>query len=230
MALKEELTAEVRQIFRQRWTKRKGDVVPDSEDVALYNEGITLQGTVLYADLSESTALVDSYKDEFAAEVYKSYLRCSAKIVTTEAGVITAYDGDRLMAVFLGPSKNTSATRAALKINYAVTQIINPLIHQQYDTEYSLRQVVGIDTSPLLVARTGIRGSNDLVWVGRAANYAAKLSAIDESFSTWITKPVYDVIRDDVKFTDGQAMWERRLWTMMGNMEIYRSNWWWTIS
>ena len=33
---------------------------------------------------------------------------------------------------------------------------------------------LGIDTSKLFVARTGIRKSNDLVWVGRAANYAAK--------------------------------------------------------
>jgi class 3 adenylate cyclase len=229
MALKDELTADVRQIFQQRWTKRDGNVVPESPDVGLYNDGVKLEGTVLYADLSESTALVDSYKDEFAAEIYKSYLRCAAKIVTSEQGSITAYDGDRLMAVFLGDFKNTSATRSALKINYAVTHIINPLVQSHYRTDFEVKQIVGIDTSQLLVARTGIRGSNDLVWVGQAANYAAKLSTLDKSFPTWITSSVYNRLHSSLKVSNGRPMWESRLWTAMGNINIYRSNWWWRI-
>jgi hypothetical protein len=60
--------------------------------------------------------------------------------------------------------QNTSATRCALKINYAVKEIINPAIKAQYpESTYDVRQSVGIDTSELFVARTGIRGSNDLV-------------------------------------------------------------------
>ena len=229
MALKDELTADVRRIFQQRWTKRNGNVVPESADVGLYNDGVKLEGTVLYADLSKSTALVDSYKDEFAAEIYKSFLHCAAKIVTAEKGTITAYDGDRLMAVFLGDLKNTNAARSALKINYAVTHILNPLVQAQYDMDFKVRQVVGIDTSQLLVARTGIRGSNDLVWVGRAANYAAKLSALDESFSTWITSTVYKKLHSSLKSTDSRSMWELRFWTAMGDTNIYRSNWWWRV-
>ena len=60
-------------------------------------------------------------------------------------------------------------------------------------TEYKIKQAVGVDTSKLFVARTGIRGSNDLVWVGRAANYAAKLSALRDGNSlAVITKDVFD--------------------------------------
>lgn len=229
MSLKDDLTTDVRKIFQQRWTTRDGNIVPESEDVGLYNDGVRLEATVLYADLSDSTALVDSYKDEFAAEIYKSYLHCAAKIVTAEEGVITAYDGDRLMAVFLGNFKNTKAARSALKINYVVIHVINPLILAQYRTHFEVKQVVGIDTSQLLVARTGIRGSNDLVWVGPAANYAAKLSAIDEGYPTWITAAVYRKVNSSVKFSDGLPMWESRVWRTMNNMEIYRSNWWWSI-
>jgi class 3 adenylate cyclase len=230
MALAADLQSAVEEILKRRWTTRAGNVVPESEDIALGNDGVTLDASVLYADLAESTRLVDTYNPEFAAEIYKAYLHCAAKIVTSEDGAITAYDGDRLMGVFLGESKNTSAVRAALKINYAVTKIINPAIAQRYQTPYAVKQVVGIDTSSLLVARTGIRGSNDLVWVGRAANYAAKLSAIDASFSTWITGSVYDRLNQSTKLTDGRPMWEQRLWTAMNNMTIYRSNWWWSIS
>ncbi len=75
------------------------------------------------------------------------------------------------MAVFIGNAKNSSAARAALKINFARLHIIHPALKAQYPkTTYELKYVVGVDTSQLFVARTGIRGANDLVWVGRAAN------------------------------------------------------------
>jgi hypothetical protein len=41
--------------------------------------------------------------------------------------------------------------------------------------------------------------NTDLVWVGRAANYAAKLSALPDSHPTYITKEVYDVMNAEVK-------------------------------
>jgi len=89
---------------------------------------------VLYADLAESTNLVDAHKAWFAAEVYKSYLHCASKIIRDEGGIITAFDGDRVMAVFIGDLKNTSAARSALKINHAVVNIINPAIKAKFST------------------------------------------------------------------------------------------------
>ena len=56
--------------------------------------------------------------------------------------------------------------RAAFKINFAVNQIVNPVLRDQYPSSaYSITHVVGIDTSELFVARTGMRGATDLVWV-----------------------------------------------------------------
>jgi class 3 adenylate cyclase len=150
-------------------------------------------------------------------------------VIRSEGGVITAYDGDRIMAVFTGSSKNTLAVRAALKINYAVTEIIQPAIKAQYPSkQFALKHVVGIDSTQLRTARIGVRGDSDLVWIGRAANYAAKLTSLSEK-TTWITKSVYDNMNDEVRFSNGSNMWERRLWTPMNNMEIYCSNYWWRI-
>src|SRR6266699_1883277 len=132
MSLDSELKEEVASIFRQQWTERDGYKVPESNDLKLANDGVNLDATVLYADMTDSTVLVDSYKPQFAAEVYKAFLHCAAKIVRSEGGEITAYDGDRIMGVFIGGTKNTSAGRAALKINYARRSIINPAIKTQY--------------------------------------------------------------------------------------------------
>ncbi|MBN1207927.1 MAG: adenylate/guanylate cyclase domain-containing protein [Myxococcaceae bacterium] len=232
MGLKDDLYSNVSNIFATQWAAREGQQVPDPTDVNLGNDAVTLNATVLYADLAESTNLVDNYKKHFAAEIYKAYLLCASKIIRIEGGEITAFDGDRVMGVFLGSTKNTSAARCALKINYAVREIINPAIRAQHrDSTYEVRQSVGIDTSELFVARTGIRGSNDLVWVGRAANYAAKLCSLrDGSYASWITKDVYDALADEAKYggSNKSLMWEARTWSAK-NITVYRSSWTWTI-
>lgn len=231
MALKDDLESEVGTIFRSAWTERDGTVVPSPTDLKLSNDGMNIEGTVLYADLSDSTPMVQKMKPQFSAEIYKTFLLCAAKIIKDHGGTITSYDGDRIMAVFVGNSKNTSAAKAGLKINGAVKFIIMPLMNKTYTTSYVVRHVVGIDTSKMLVARTGVRGDNDLVWVGRAANWAAKLCSLDHDFPTWITKAVYDKLADEAKFggPDKKNMWEARNWTTMDDASIYRSNWHWKL-
>ena len=231
MSLVEDYTEAVEKIFKDTWTTRDGQKVPESEDLRLGNDAVKLDGTVLYADLDESTNLVDSYNPEFAAEIYKTYLSCAAKIIRAEGGEITSYDGDRIMAVYIGDSKNTAAACSALKINYTVTEIINPTLKKCYPkANYQVKQVVGIDTSDLFVARTGIRGSNDLVWVGRAANYAAKLCSLPANYASGLTASVYNDMDESVKHSnDGRSIWKAFTWNDMNNMKIYRSAWWWKI-
>jgi len=229
MGLKEELEAEVSNTFRSRWSERDGYVVPDENSLRLGNDGIWLDAVVLYADMADSTLLVDNHTAQFSAEVYKTFLHCSAKIIRSMGGEITAYDGDRVMAVFIGDSKNSSAAITALKINYARNIIINPMLEKVYGAGvYKLNHVVGIDSSKLFVARTGIRGANDLVWAGRAGNHAAKLAALSHEYPTYITKEVYDRLRNDVKVTNGVNMWEARNWVAK-NRAIYSSTWQWAI-
>ena len=231
MSLGDDLRKEVRGIFNTSWSVRDGRKVPEPEDIALGNDAVRLDATVLYSDMDGSTALVDQYTDWFAADVYKAYLHCTAKVIRSEGGVITSYDGDRIMAVFIGDSKNTVAARCALKINYAVKHIINEAIkNRNFDKPYTVKHVTGIDTSKLFIARTGIRGSNDLVWVGRSANYAAKLTELSSAYGTWITGDVYaDLDRSSTYGKDDRNMWERMQWKQMNNMTVYRSDWWWEV-
>lgn len=227
MSLREELSERVEETFKWQWKTRHGTKVPKDDDVGLFNDAVELEGTVLYADLANSTTMVREKSDQFAAEVYKTYLYCASRLIRDFEGTITAYDGDRVMAVFIGNSKNSNAATCALKINYAVTKIINPAIAEQYGTgKYTLKQRVGIDSSDLFVARTGIRGSNDLVWVGDAANNAAKMASLDTTYSSYITEDVHDRLNRDSKYDGGTS-----LWTDLGNRElgyrIYGSNYHW---
>jgi class 3 adenylate cyclase len=231
MGLTDDLKSEVRTVFATNWQKREGEVVPEAESVRLGNDAVTFaEAVVLYADLAESTNLVQEYPDYFAAEVYKTFLHCSSKIIRKNNGEITAFDGDRVMAVFIGDSKRTNAAKSALQIDYAVNQIINPALKNQYPSrDYAVHHAVGIDVSSLFIARTGIRGSNDLVWVGRAANYAAKLCSIRSGiYTSFITADVYNALHESAKIGGNpqRNMWEEYWWDEYG-ITIYRSSWYW---
>jgi class 3 adenylate cyclase len=229
MSLTDDLKASVGQIISEQWQTRRGYKVPEPTDLRLGNDGTQLDAAVLYADIADSTVLVDNYSPAFAAEVYKSYLLCAARIIRQDGGEITAYDGDRVMGVFIHDKKENAAIRAAMRINWAVLNIINPALQRYGANAYQMKHVVGIDTSPLFAARIGPRNYNDIVWVGRAANYAAKLAALnDAGYPIFITGSVYDNLDNAGRFGGNplQHMWEERAWTTMNNMRIFRSNWW----
>jgi class 3 adenylate cyclase len=218
MALSDDLKLYVKDTHRGVWSTRDGQNVPDADDLKLSNDAVKIEGTVLYADLAESTALVKGYKKDFAAEIYKNYLYCAGKIIRLRGGTITAFDGDRIMAVFIGDGKNSAAARCALNINWAVINILRPATKEQYPkASYVLKQKVGIDTSDLFVARTGFRGSNDLVWVGNAANNAAKMAALSTSYPAYISADVYGSLNEESKYANDPR---RDMWTSLGTNDL----------
>ena len=120
MGLKEDLAAEVQDIFATQVEHTDGIRRSGSRRRGLGNDAVKFEERRLYADLAESTALVNEHSDSFAAEVYKAFLHCASKIVRQRGGEITAFDGDRIMAVFLGDQKRTNSAKCGLQINYAV--------------------------------------------------------------------------------------------------------------
>lgn len=230
MALKDDLSREVGGIVGQVWRERNGQVVPTDQSITLANDAVQLEATVLYADLSDSTKLVDGYQPWFAAEIYKAFLRCASRIIRANNGQIIAFDGDRVMAIFIGNSKNTTAALVGLQINWCCKNIIQPAINARYpQSGYIIRHTVGIDTSLLFAAKAGIRGSNDLVWIGRAANYAAKLCEESHDYPTWITAAVYDQLGSKALAWQGNNMWKGWNWNRMGGQQVYSSNWTWVV-
>lgn len=231
MSLADELREYVANTHSRQWTRRDGQVVPNTDDITLGNQAVDLDAVVLYADLKDSTGLVQNWDDWFAAEVYKNYLYVVSKIIRAHAGTITAFDGDRVMAVYIGDAKNSNAAKTALKINWAVINILQPAIDAQYpNSNYKLAQKVGVASSKTMVARTGIRGSNDLVWVGNAANIAAKLAALDRGYASYITQEVFGMLSDETK-NGGDP--RRQMWVDLGTSDgygrIYGSTFWWGL-
>jgi class 3 adenylate cyclase len=108
---------------------------------------------MLYADVDGSTAMVDTKDRWFCAERYKTFLHRAAKIIKARNGVITVYDGNRIMALFIGDNKCTNAITSALQINNAVLNAINPGLKVTHWAAYK-RSVSLLIWRPLLCLAT----------------------------------------------------------------------------
>jgi adenylate cyclase len=232
MALSDDLRKEVNGVVNQAWDVRDGEVVPATDKVALAGGGVKLEATMLYADLADSTEIA-MWDRRVAAKLCKAFLACASRLIRAQGGELRSFDSDRVMGVFLGNSKNTSAAKCALQINWAFLNLIKPKFEAQYEVmrngTYKLAHCTGVDTSEVLVVRAGIRNNNDLIWVGSAPNVAAKMSAFrDVPYFSFISGAVYDRLLPEAKITNNQSMWEERVWNSGPIKRVLRSHWTWS--
>jgi adenylate cyclase len=230
-ALADTLSADIKKILGTAWNSRSGQVVPETDNVALSNGAVKLNAVVLYADLAHSTQIARKNKST-AAKVVRAYLSTMARLVTSSGGVVRSFDGDRVMGIFVGDMKNTNAARCALKMNYVLTQMLRPQVSAKFTSmkDFTIKHCVGISWSEVLVVRGGIRESNDLVFVGTAPNLAAKLSEIRNSpWNTYITHNVYGQLDKPAKIGSGDRnMWTSTKRTVAGEeWHLYKSTWHW---
>ena len=138
--------------------------------------------------------------------------------------MITAFEGDGLMGLFTGNSKECDAVQCAFQIQWTVINIIQPKLDEIFPEEkYEINQVVGVDSSDLSAVKTDVWDHYDLLWVGRSANYAANLTRINNTkFSTYITSQVYRKLSAEL-----QGSTRNKIWNLMpkgiNGIDVYRS-------
>ncbi|MBY3514206.1 adenylate/guanylate cyclase domain-containing protein [Rhizobium leguminosarum] len=232
MTIADDIKENASTTYSAKWTVRDGTTVPEPADLKLSNDTVHFKrATILYADLDGSTDLVEKKNWMFAGEVYKTFLYATSRLIRRHGGTIVSYDGDRAMGIFISDTQSNDAVSCALEVNYAIKNIVQSEIQKGWKTDFKIRHVVGIDTSEIRAARTGVRGDNDIVWIGNAANLAAKLTALSADNSTWITKRVYDYLKDGQKLgSRGENIWKKWSWSQHNNDEIYSTTYWRTIT
>ncbi|MFB7143130.1 adenylate/guanylate cyclase domain-containing protein [Agrobacterium tumefaciens] len=232
MTIADDIRGNASTTFRTNWNVREGTTVPEPADLKLSNDAVHLKtATILYADLDGSTNLVEKKTWQFAGEVYKTFLYATSRLIRKHGGTIVSYDGDRVMGIFISNRQRNVAVSCALEINYAIKNIVQPELSKQYKTDFKIRHIVGVDTSEIRAARTGVRGDNDIVWIGNAANLAAKLTALNADQPTWITKRVYDYLENDQKNgPQGENIWKSWNWSQHNNDAIWSTTYWRSFS
>jgi class 3 adenylate cyclase len=211
VALSDEIKAGIDGVLAPAWSTVEGQVVPETKDIVLKNGAVKLDATYLYADMANSTGLAQNYTPEAVAKVIRCYLNAASRIIRARGGQIRSFDGDRVMGIFIGDSKNSDAAKAALNISWAVREVINPKLAAKWsDLKWTMDHGVGIDTGQALLVRGGVHGDNDIVSIGSAPNVAAKLSEVRRSETLFISEAVYVMLDKASKYSQGVDMWTKQ--------------------
>ncbi|MFV2145610.1 adenylate/guanylate cyclase domain-containing protein [Isoptericola sp. G70] len=238
--LKEQVDEAVEEVSKT-WTKTTWltttTAVPDPDDMG-YSDAKVVQATYLYSDLIDSSGLVKAADThEEVASVMSTFLKVAVRIIRAENGHIRSFDGDRVMGVFTGANRKTRSVRAAMKIEYAVSRLIDPEIQSVFkslqDAGWHIRAMTGIATSEALLVRAGIRNNSDLLSVGLGPNLAAKLSDLRDTLAGHhiaIGKGTYNGLGESVIMSKGKDMWTGPYSLSMGggSYNYYTSNYRWT--
>ena len=220
--------------LKNQWQTHKCEVVPDASQISLDTDAGEFEGAVLYADMADSSELVRKYAKQFSARIYKAFLQSVCETIQNNGGSITSFDGDRVMAVFIGNRKCSDSAKTALQIKYIINQLNERIVKECPNSPFLINYAVGVDVSDLFVVKTGIWGHNYLAWIGNAANMAAKLSEIrGRPAKTFISKRLFERLNDNSKYNiskEGgkECMWTRSDIEVLGQ-QVYESNWFWVF-
>ena len=212
MAFNDTIKEEVDKILSISWESRSGNVIPDTADVALKNGAVKIEATFLYADLAGSSILAKTCPWQTTAKIIRTYLDTAVRIIRHHGGEVRSFDGDRVMGIFKGDTPNTTASYCARNIDWVVHELINPKAKAKFksirDNNIHIKHCVGIDTSEARAVRSGIRNNNDLIWIGHAPAFAAKLSDVRTyPFEVYISSKSYNRLAKDAKMNGTDNIW-----------------------
>ena len=216
------------------WSTRKGTVVPSTETVALNGGAVELEAAYLFADMAHSSKMARTLDRRVTAKILKSFLAACVRIIRYHNGTVMSFDGDRVMAAFVGDTPATTATRCAFSISWMVNQVLRPKFESQYETvrnaPFKIRHATGVTFGTVFIVRAGARGDNDLISIGGVPNLAAKFSDIRENgYDTYISRTVHNRLLDSAKKKlDGNDIdWEARSWDFAGDkILLNRTSYW----
>lgn len=183
MGFKSDCEDAVNEIVTTDFKSRDGTVVPTTDTVSQKDGAVWLtDAAYLYADMADSTGMVDHFDSVDSAKIVRAYLASVCRVLRDRGGEIRSFDGDRVMAIFVGDKAADKAVDAALRMKWVIDEIVHKHLSLYNDAYYEksdkwrLKHRTGIDIGTAFVVRAGVRGNNDLVSIGETPNIAAKLS------------------------------------------------------
>jgi class 3 adenylate cyclase len=213
--------------------------VPEPGDIALGKKAAKLEATVLFVDVRQSSAITTTFRRQTAAKMLKSYFDGSVRIINGEGGAVRSFNGDGMLALFVGDNRSNDAAMAAFQLKWFVADVLRPKFNRLFDGNEKARGKrlafdigCALDDGDIYAVRVGIRGTNDVAWVGRCTNTAAKLSNVLTSpDNIGVTRAVYARLNGRRVEKNGEHKWSGEKWGTFGGVKrAYRTTtWWWSL-
>jgi class 3 adenylate cyclase/tetratricopeptide (TPR) repeat protein len=150
--------------------------------------------TVLFADVTGSTALGERLDPERFREVMQSYGSAMREEIEAEGGTVEKFIGDAVMAAFGVPAAHEDdperALRAALRMMRRLDEL-NGDLERGYDVSLQIR--VGVNTGEVLAATSP--GPGEAMVTGDAVNAAARLQGVADPGTIFVSQRTADAVR-----------------------------------
>jgi len=137
-----------------------------------------IETCVLYIDIRKSTELNLSHRQATVAKLYSAFGRSMTRAAKYYGGHVRGIVGDRVMVVF----DKIDCFEHAVNTSVLMNSVAKYVLDKKFDKN-EINCGIGIDYGKMLVTKVGIvrRGEESsnykgLVWLGRPANVASKLT------------------------------------------------------
>ena len=233
MTLKEDILTKAKEIRDANFVKNSTNTVPSitNSKLTFGCTGLTFTATVLYIDMRGSTKVLNLHQSRVVAKIHMTYYHAIVKVAKADGGEIRSFNGDSLLVFFYGTTNDVvrKAVRSAMKMKYAITDIINETLKDYTDIDFG----IGIDCGDVLATKVGLGGTDetkDLIWIGNAVNRSTRIS--DECklpYSIGISNAVYGKLDESLLhykksnqwgFTFTENVWSSSWLRYNDNLEI----------
>jgi class 3 adenylate cyclase/tetratricopeptide (TPR) repeat protein len=157
--------------------------------------------TVLFADVTGSTALGEQLDPERLRAVMRAYFAAASSAIQAWGGTVEKFIGDAVMAVFGVPvireDDAERALRAGLELGRRLT-VLNAELQERHGLSLAVR--IGINTGEVVAPRR--TGSGDELVTGDPVNVASRLEQAAEPGTILVGERTYLATRDAFEFAE----------------------------
>jgi class 3 adenylate cyclase/tetratricopeptide (TPR) repeat protein len=155
--------------------------------------------TVLFADLTGSTALGERLDPERLHAVLDTYFRAMASVIEAWGGTVEKYIGDAVMAVFGVPAVREDDAQRAIRSGLEMLdrlRVLNTELQASHGVELEIR--IGINSGEVMAPVAG--PVEQMIVAGDAVNVAARLEQAAAPGTILVGERTYLPARADIRF------------------------------
>jgi adenylate cyclase len=153
------------------------------EEVDLQLGGEERDITVMFADLSNFTAISDTMPPRELMELTNRYFKVIVEVIDETGGYVDKFIGDSVMALWGAPAAATDAPARALKSALLIQQRVESMKSEEAARGLATFDVkMGISSGPAIVGNVGAPRRLSYTALGATINLAARLEKVCSTF------------------------------------------------
>lgn len=221
------------------YVKEDTRVVPKKPDLTFSNTTKKMSfAVVLYVDMRKSRKILSDATTFWSVKIHRAFLLALTYCVERRDGHMRSFNGDGILAFFVGENASSRAVRAAMDMKGFVIKINDQLENNSHN---KVDFGIGIAQGEIMVAKSGKAGDDqtkqDLIWVGLPVYMAVELSDYARSPNNlWISNNVRTSIGkekylDVVYDKEDNSMWSKvtKVFKSVGEKEVLLTSWYFKV-